>query len=307
MKRIKVGILGYGNLGKSVESIISNDQRFKLVAIFSRRNVKARFAPVDFSANLSKYKGKIDVMFLCGGSSSNLMQQAQDALKLFNCIDAFDTHKKISQHIKNCNLTAKQNQKVAFCSIGWDPGLFSLMRTLFNAIGYKTFTAWGKGVSQGHSEAIRCIKGVNDAVQYTVPNEKLIKQIKNNEYFGEINDKSLHTRECYVVAHPKNRCQIVEKILNMPNYFKGYKTKISFIDEIKMQKHKKLFHAGEVFTCGDELNFKLKTDSNPTITAKIMVAYSTVLFNYYKAKKFGAYSILDIPFSHLINDERKYI
>lgn len=301
MKKIKVGILGYGNLGKSIEEVVHNDNHFKLIAIFSKRNITAKYAKVDFSANIEKYKNKIDIMFLCGGSSSNLMEQAKSSLKYFNCIDAFDTHKKIHTHLKDCNILAKQNQKVAFCSFGWDPGLFSLMRTLFNFLDETTFTSWGKGVSQGHSEAIKCIKGVKDAVQYTIPNTKLIEQIKQGKVLHLQDEKSLHMRECFVVAEPKDRAEICKQIINMPNYFKDYNTKITFIDEAKMQKHKQMYHAGEVFTSGGKLSFKLKIDSNPNFTARVLVAYSKVLFKFYTAKKYGAYSILDIPFSYMIN------
>lgn len=301
MKKIRVGILGYGNLGKSVEKIVHNDKHFKLVAIFSKRNIKGKYATVDFPSNIEKYKNKIDILFLCGGSSSNLMEQAQKSLKYFNCIDAFDTHKKIPEHIKMCNILAKQNNKVAFCSFGWDPGLFSLMRTLFNFLGETTFSSWGKGVSQGHSEALKCIKGVKDAIQYTIPNKKLIDNIKNGKVLQLEDEKELHTRECFVVAEPKERQNIVKQILNMPNYFKGYHTKINFIDEDKMKKHKKLYHSGEVFTVGNELSFRLNIESNPDFTAKILVMYSKILYNYYSAKKFGAYSILDIPFSYMFN------
>lgn len=301
MKKIRIGILGYGNLGKSIEEIVHNDKHFKLVAVFSKRNIKAKYAKVDFASNIEKYKDKIDIMFLCGGSSSNLMEQATKALQFFNCIDAFDTHKKIPEHIKNCNLFARKYNKVAFCSFGWDPGLFSLMRTLFNFLDKTTFTIWGKGVSQGHSEAIKCIKGVKDAIEYTVPNAKLVEQIKSGKVTCLKDEKALHTRECFIVAEPKDRPQIANKVINMPNYFKGYNTKITFIDDVKMHKHRKMFHAGEVFTSGGELSFKLKIDSNPNFTAKVLVEYSKVLYNYFTAKKFGAYSILDIPFSHMLN------
>ncbi len=301
MKKIKVGILGYGNLGKNIEEIIHNDKHFKLVVVFSKRNITAKYTKVDFSANIEKYKNKIDIMFLCGGSSSNLMEQAKSALKYFNCIDAFDTHKKIPMHLKECNILAKQNQKVAFCSFGWDPGIFSLMRTLFNFLDETTFTSWGKGVSQGHSEAIKCIKGVKDAVQYTIPYTKLIERIKLGKVSHLQDEKSLHMRECLVVAEPQHRAHICKQILNMPNYFKGYHTKITFIDESKMQRHKQMYHAGEVFTSGGELSFKLKIGSNPNFTARVLVAYSKVLYNYYLAKKYGAYSILDVPFSHMLN------
>ena len=307
MKKIKVGIIGYGNLGKSVEKLISQNSEYKLVAIFSKRNVKAMHAPVEFVSNLEKYKNKIDVMFLCGGSSSNLMEQAQDALQYFNCIDAFDTHKKIPEHLNACNVIAQKNQKVAFCSFGWDPGLFSLMRVLFNALNYTTYTTWGKGVSQGHSEALRCVKDVKDAIQYTIPNIKLVNKLKSGDISKLDNEKDLHLRQCFVVTDQKNKKEIESKIINMPNYFKGYKTIIKFITPVQMLKHNKMFHAGEVFTVGGDLSFKLKIDSNPNFTARVMILYSKVLFNYYINEKFGAYSILDVPFGDLINNSVHFL
>lgn len=307
MKKIRVGIIGYGNLGKSIEQIVANDDSFKLVAVFSKRLVKSNHTVADFPSNIGKYKNKIDVMFLCGGSSSNLMEQAKEALNYFCCIDAFDTHKNIPIHLKNCDTLAKENKKVAFCSFGWDPGLFSLMRVLFTSLGNPTYTAWGKGVSQGHSEAIRCIKGVKDATQYTVPNIKIIEQLKSGKLQRLENDKNLHLRECYIVAEPENRPGIIKKVIEMPNYFLGYQTKIRFIDEYKMQKHKNLFHAGEVFTVGNEMNFKLSLKSNPDFTAKVLVVYSKVLFKYYLSEQYGTYTILDIPFSHLLKNSEKLI
>lgn len=307
MKKIRVGIIGYGNLGKSIEQIVANDDSFKLVAVFSKRLVKSNYTVTDFPSNIGKYKNKIDVMFLCGGSSSNLMEQAKEALNYFCCIDAFDTHKNIPIHLKNCDTLAKENKKVAFCSFGWDPGLFSLMRVLFTSLGNPTYTAWGKGVSQGHSEAIRCIKGVKDAIQYTVPNIKIIEQLKSGKLQRLENDKNLHLRECYIVAEPENRPGIIKKVIEMPNYFLGYQTKIRFIDEYKMQKHKNLFHAGEVFTVGNEMNFKLSLKSNPDFTAKVLVVYSKVLFKYYLSEQYGTYTILDIPFSHLLKNSEKLI
>ncbi len=307
MKKIKVGILGYGNLGKSIEELVLNDSNFELVAVFSKRVVKAKIKNVEFINKIEDYKNKIDIMFLCGGSSSNLMEQAKQSLCYFNCIDAFDTHKLIPKHLNVCDDLAKQNKKVAFCSFGWDPGLFSLMRVLFNAFGNKTYTVWGKGVSQGHSEAIRCIKGVKDAVQYTIPNQKLVDKLKSGKLKNLDNEKELHVRECFIVAEQKDRAEIFNKVVNMPNYFLGYNTKVNFVDAKKLQKHKCLFHAGEVFDVGGEMSFKLNLKSNPIFTAKVLVAYAKVLFEFYQNKKFGAYSILDVPFSYLIKNAKSYI
>lgn len=303
MKKICVGILGYGNLGRAVEEIVLNDDRFKLICIFSHRNIKAKQSFVDSVDNLSNYKNKIDILFLCGGSSSTLVKDAKVALKLFNIIDAFDTHKKINTYIKCCDVIAKQNSKIAFCSFGWDPGLFSLMRVLFNSLDKKVYTTWGKGVSQGHGEAVRKIPNVIDAIQYTIPNKRMILKIKN----GKFVKGNIHRRLCYVVAKKIYQKEIKQKILNMPNYFVGYKTDVKFISEDEIKKHKKLYHGGEVFTLGNEFNFSLRTNSNPNLTAKIMVAYSLVEYDFRKKNMFGAYSILDISIGKLIKNSRCYL
>lgn len=305
MKKIKVGIVGYGNLGKAVEELVAKDERFELVCVFSKRDVLGKYAYVENIGNLKKYNGKIDVVFLCAGSSSNLMEQASECLQYFCTVDAFDTHKKIKKHINDCNKTAKANGKVAFCSLGWDPGLFSLMRVLFNALGGNAYTTWGKGVSQGHSEAVRKLDNVKDAIQYTIPNQKIIKKLKCGQNVDNL--LGLHTRECFVVADREYQEEIKNKIINMPNYFKGYKTTVKFVNEHEIVKHKKLYHAGEVFTHGGELKFKLKTESNPKITASVMITYSIVLYNYYKNKKYGAYSILDIPMADLLKNSKVFL
>lgn len=295
MKKIKVGIVGYGNLGSKIAKLIFNDERFCLVAIFSRRDITSAYGSVEEYNNIEKYIGKIDIMFLCGGSFSSLQDQAKRVLKNFNCIDAFDTHKKIKQHLKNCDQIAKQNKKVAFCSFGWDPGLFSLMRLIFQSVEGSSFTSWGKGISQGHTEAIKQIKDVIDAVQYTVPNKNLVKKLKQGK---SVNLNNLHRRICYVYAE-KNYQKIKKKILNIPHYFKGQNVKVKFVEKAKLQTLKKSYHKGEVWTPFNTLNFSLTTDSNPTITAKILIAFALVLNEYIKEKKFGAYSILEINFSKL--------
>lgn len=305
MKKIRIGIVGYGNLGKAVEELIFNDERFELVCIFSRRNIVAKYAQVEKTENISKFKNKIDLVFLCGGSSSSLMSDAKNCLKYFCTIDAFDTHKKIGNHIKECKKIAKENKKVAFCSFGWDPGLFSLIRVLFNSLGEKTYTTWGEGVSQGHSEAIRRIKNVKDAVQYTIPNNEIVKKIKCGQNVDNLQE--LHLRKCYVVAKNEFHEQIKMKIINMPNYFKGFETEVEFVNEGEILKYKKLYHAGEVFTNGEKYGFYLKTDSNPKTTASVMISYSVVLYNYYKKQKYGAFSILDIPIGELLKESKVLI
>lgn len=308
MNKIRVGIFGYGNLGKALEDLLAKDDRFELVAIFSRRAIKSKHkTPTEFCSRLNQYENKIDIMFLCGGSSSDLMPQAQECLKFFNCIDAFDTHAKIDEHIFACNQIAMNNNKVAFCSLGWDPGLFSLMRVLFNSFGYTTFCAWGKGVSQGHTEAIKCLSGVVDAVQYTIPNKSIIKKLKQSKLTTLANANDMHIRDCYVCANPIYHNQIKQSILTMPNYFEGYKTKVNFVSQSQIEKHKKMYHAGEVFCVGDEVNFKIKVDSNPHFTARILIAYAIVLNKFVAKQRFGAYSILDIPPKYLIENAKGLI
>lgn len=303
MKKIRVGVVGYGNLGESVAKLVFGDPRFELVAIFSRRKIVSNFAPVVPFEKIKKFKGKIDIMFLCSGSFSTLQNDALEVLKNFNTIDAFDTHAKINAHISACQKVAKENDKVAFCSFGWDPGLFSLMRLIFCSVEGNCFTSWGKGISQGHTQALKQIKDVKDAVEYTVPNKNLIKKLKHGK---SINLNKLHTRICYIYAE-KNHQKIKKKILKTPNYFKGQKVKIKFVEKQKLLDLKKSFHKGQVFTQFDTLNFSLTTPSNPVTTAKILIAFSLVEYQYIRAKKFGAYSILEIDFSCLDKGFKNFI
>lgn len=303
MKKIRVGIVGYGNLGMSVAKLVFGDPRFELVAIFSRRKIVSNLAPVFPFDKIEKFKGKIDIIFLCSGSFSTLQNDALRVLKNFNTIDAFDTHEKIKTHLYSCKKIAQKNQKIAFCSFGWDPGLFSLMRLIFCAVEGNCFTSWGKGISQGHTQALKQIKDVKDAVEYTVPNNNLIKKLKRGK---TINPNKLHTRICYIYAE-KNYLKIKKKILKIPHYFKGQKVKIKFVEKQKLLDLKKSYHKGQVFTHFDTLNFSLNTTSNPTITAKILIAFARVQYQYIKAKKFGAYSILDIDFSCLDKDYKNFI
>lgn len=303
MKKIKVGIVGYGNLGKALEELLYFDKRFKLVKIFSRRKINAKYVEIDNYNNLERYKNKIDIMFLASGSSTNLMDDAQRCLTNFCTIDAFDTHKKIKEHIENCNAIAKQNHKLAFCSFGWDPGLFSLMRVLIKAVEGEQITCWGKGVSQGHSEALRAIPEVVDAVQYTVPFAHKINMLKS----GKTESKTdLHYRECYINTNANKR-EVENKIRAMPNYFKNEKIVFHFVDKTAVERRKKLYHSGEVFCLGNEINFKIKTKSNPSLTAKIMIAFSTYLYEMFLTNKFGAFSILDLSFKELLKNSEKLI
>lgn len=303
MKKIKVGIVGYGNLGKALEELLYFDKRFKLISIFSRRNVEGKYVQVDDYKNIELYKNKIDLMFLAGGSSSNLMTQAERCLNNFCTIDAFDTHKKIEEHIKNCDLLAKKNHKTAFCSFGWDPGLFSIYRVLTKSIEGSVVTSWGKGVSQGHTEALKTIPEIIDAVEYTVPISHKINALKNNK---TLDTSALHLRVCYVYTHADKK-EVEKKILDLQNYFKGENVCVHFVDKNNIKRHKKFFHSGEVFSVGSEMEFKIKTKSNPLFTAKILIAFSIPLFDMYSNKNYGAFSPLDIPIKKLLKNSEKLI
>lgn len=301
--KIRVGIVGYGNLGKSVEKRILEDKRFKLICIFSRRNVRSVFnTKVEKYENILNYLEKIDIMIMCGGSKTDLWQMIEVS-KHFHTIDSFDNHNKIPKYLEDMKSNNKKNKKCSICCCGWDPGLFSLMRTLFCAVDNNSYTFWGKGVSQGHSQAIRKINGVVDAVQYTIPNKTIIKNI-NKGLPVLPNFKTYHIRECLVVANG-NRKEIEAEIKNMPDYFKGYKTRVKFITEKKMAKHKELFHGGMVLTNNNKMRFELKLKSNPDFTAQIIVAYLIALNKLISDQRFGAFSVLDIPFSYLIDKKTR--
>lgn len=305
MQKINVAIVGYGNLGKSLETLLLKDERYNLVCIFSRRKILAK-VPVEPLANLQNYKEKVDFLFMCGGSKSDIENQVLSFCKDFNTIDSFDNHNHIKLYLENLNKKCKSYKHVAVCCVGWDPGIFSLMRILFDSIQGNAYTFWGKGISQGHSQAIRNIEGVNDAIQYTLPNKKIIKQIKSG-ILPNKDSKSFHNRYCLVVAN-KNMSKIKQSIINMPDYFEGYKTTVKFVDQQTLDKHKNLFHAGEVITLNDVMNFKLKLDSNPNFTAKVMASYGIALQSLINSKKYGAYSILDIAPKYLnMKEYIKYI
>lgn len=307
MKKIKIGILGYGNLGKSIEKIAHGSQNFEIVAIFSRRQITSPLGTkTECVENLAGYKNKIDIIFLCGGSYNDTMSQAQQVLKNFNSIDAFDTHAKIAEHLATCNSLATKHQKIAFCSLGWDPGLFSLMRVLFTSLGKQVYTTWGKGVSQGHTQAIKQVQNVIDGIQYTIPKSEIIKQVKAG-VIKNPDSTQLHKRICYITAKKSHQNEISQTIKNLPNYFAGYETHIHFVSKPALQKYKKQYHSGEVFCVNDELNFKIKTSSNPDFTAKIMLTYAPALIKLQKQKRYGAYSILDIPIGYLSCNQKELI
>ena len=307
---IKIGVLGYGNLGKGVEKNIKNNEDMELVAIFTRRDPKTiktvTEVPVISVENIEDYKDKIDVLIICGGSATDLPVQTPKYAKMFNVIDSFDTHAKILEHFKNVDASAKEGNKVALISCGWDPGAFSLNRIMaenFLPVG-NTYTFWGKGVSQGHSDAIRRIKGVKNAIQYTIPVEDAIARVRNGEN-PELTTREKHTRECFVVLESDaDASRVEEEIKTMPNYFDEYDTTVHFISEEELkEKHSKMPHGGFVIRSGktglnDETNqiieYSLNLESNPEFTSSILLSYARAVYRLSKQNEVGAKTVFDI-------------
>lgn len=310
--KIRLGIVGYGNLGKGVELALSQNPDFELEAIFTRRNpenLSAKSKVVHIS-EIESYKEIIDVMILCGGSATDLPQQTPEIAKMFNTVDSFDTHAKIPEYFNILDKVTKSSGTIGLISVGWDPGLFSLNRLLGEAVlprgNYYTF--WGKGVSQGHSDAIRRVDGVKDGVQYTVPIESAINKVRSGENV-DLSTRQKHERICYVV--PKEDAdleKIKNEIINMPNYFSDYNTTVNFITEEEMNKnHKGMPHGGFVIRTGvtgngtkQRMEFSLNLDSNPEFTSSVLLAYARAAYRLSKEGQTGARTVLDIPFSYLL-------
>ncbi|MBU5670070.1 diaminopimelate dehydrogenase [Peptoniphilus sp. MSJ-1] len=300
---MNIGIVGYGNLGKAVRGLLEKENK-NIVKIFTRRD-PASFGDKVFESldNLLDYKDKIDVLFLTLGSATDIPELAPQIIENFNTIDAYDNHAHIPEYFEKMNEIAKNNNKVAFISTGWDPGLFSLNRLMGEAVlrdGY-TNTFWGKGVSQGHSDAVRRIKGVKKAVQYTISKEEIIENIKDA-------DKSYasyegHDRLCYVVCDKDDEERIRDEIVNMEDYFKPYHTDVKFISDEEFEKnHRAMPHGGHVIRTGNTLNgnremykFTLELDSNPEFTASVMIMAANAVANYVVNKNYGAHTNLDTP------------
>ena len=308
---IRIGIYGYGNLGRGVESAIKQNPDMELVAVFTRRNPKdlkintptAKVCHTDDAKNMT---GDIDVMILCGGSATDLPTQTPEIASLFNCIDSFDTHAKIPEHFANVDAKAKESGKVAIISCGWDPGMFSLNRLYASAIlpDGEDYTFWGKGVSQGHSDAIRRIEGVVDARQYTIPVEEALDAVRSGSA-PTLTTRQKHTRECFVVVEDGADKERIEKeIVTMPNYFADYDTTVHFISEEElMRDHKGIPHGGMVFRTGTTglgnenkhvVEFKLTLDSNPEFTSSVLVAYARAAYRLAAEGNCGCKTILDI-------------
>lgn len=313
---MKIGILGYGNLGKGVESAVRQNSDVELAVVFTRRNpadikLKTDNIPVVSVDEIEKWQGKIDVLIICGGSATDLPVQTPKYAKMFNVIDSFDTHAKIPQHFENVDKSAKEANHLGLISVGWDPGLFSLNRMYANAIlpEGNDYTFWGKGVSQGHSDAIRRIKGVKDARQYTVPVPEALERVKNGES-PVLSTREKHTRECYVVLEDGADAKFVEKeIVTMPNYFDEYDTTVNFISEEELIKnHSGIPHGGFVIRNGKTgfdkehthtIQYSLRLDSNPEFTSSALVAFARAVNRMAKEGRTGCITIFDIAPAYL--------
>ena len=313
---IRIGIYGYGNLGRGVESAIKQNPDMTLAAVFTRRapaslKIQTEGVPVLHVDDAPSMVGKIDVMVLCGGSATDLPTQTPAIASLFNCVDSFDTHAKIPQHFANVDAAAKESGKVAMISVGWDPGLFSLMRAYTGAVlpKGKDYTFWGKGVSQGHSDAIRRIEGVVDARQYTVPVDEALSAVRSGSA-PELTTRQKHTRECFVVAaEGADKARIENEIKTMPNYFADYDTTVNFITLEELRRdHNGIPHGGFVIRSGKTgfeeqsnniIEFSLKLDSNPEFTSSVIVAYARAIYRLSIEGAAGAKTVLDIPPAYL--------
>ena len=313
MQKIRLGIVGYGNLGPGVQLAAAQNNDMEVAAVFTRRDPSAvkTVLPVRVEKYeaMKDYVGKIDVMILCGGSATDLPVQSAEIVQLFNTVDSFDTHAKIPEYFEALDAAAKKTGHIGAMSIGWDPGLFSLARIYFGAAlaDGNTYTFWGKGVSQGHSDAIRRVAGVKDARQYTVPVESALERVRNGEN-PQLSTREKHTRECFVVAEEGADLKRIEKeIKEMPNYFADYDTTVHFISEEELQKnHSGIPHGGFVLRSGKSetdskflMEFSLKLDSNPEFTSSVLVAYARAVYRMHGEGKTGAVTVFDIAPKYL--------
>ena len=319
---MKIGILGYGNLGKGVECAVRQNTDMELTCILTRRD-PASIRPATegvevLSVNdIEKVKDKIDVLVICGGSATDLPVQTPEYVKYFNVIDSFDTHARIPEHFANVDRAARENGHTALISCGWDPGMFSLMRLYGSCIlpEGQDYTFWGKGVSQGHSDAIRRIAGVKNAKQYTIPVEEALRAVRAGEN-PELTTRQKHTRECFVVAQEDaDLAQIEKEIVTMPNYFADYDTTVHFISEEEfMEKHAEIPHGGFVFRTGvtgqnkehsHVIEYSLKLDSNPEFTSSVILAFARAIHRLSAEGSVGCKTVFDIAPAYLspLSDE----
>lgn len=313
---IRIGILGYGNLGRGVECAVRQNPDMELKVVFTRRDPKqltilTEGAAVCSVERVNEWKDKLDVMILCGGSATDLPVQTPEYARLFNVIDSFDTHARIPEHFANVDTSAKAGNHVAIISVGWDPGMFSLNRMYANAIlpEGRDYTFWGRGVSQGHSDAIRRIDGVKDAKQYTIPVESALASVRAGEN-PELTTRQKHTRECFVVlGEGADAAQIEAEIKNMPNYFADYDTTVHFISEEELKsEHSRIPHGGFVLRSGVTgwekenshlIEYSLKLDSNPEFTASVLAAYARAAYRLASEGQSGCRTVFDIAPAYL--------
>ncbi len=313
MGAIRVGIVGYGNLGRGVEYAISQNPDMEVVAVFTRRDPStvnvASNASVYLVEDAEKFQNDIDVMILCGGSATDLPEQGPHFAQWFNTIDSFDTHAKIPEFFDAVDAAAQKSGNVSVISVGWDPGLFSLNRLLGESVlpVGTTYTFWGDGLSQGHSDAVRRIEGVKNAVQYTLPIKEAVDRVRNGEN-PELTTREKHARECWVVLEDgADAAKVEQEIVTMPNYFDEYNTTVNFISEEEFTaNHTGMPHGGFVIRSGDSgandkqiLEFSLKLESNPNFTSSVLVAYARAAHRLSQAGDKGAKTVFDIPFSLL--------
>lgn len=313
--KIRIGIMGYGNLGRGIECAVAQNPDMELVGVFTRRSpqsVKTVSGAAVYSVEqLLEKKDEIDVLMLCGGSATDLPRQTPEYAGYFNVVDSFDTHAKIPEHFDQVDAAARKSGKVAVISVGWDPGMFSLQRLYANTIlrDGKDYTFWGKGVSQGHSDAIRRIKGVKDAKQYTVPVEAALEAVRSGAC-PELTTRQKHTRECFVVAEEgADLAQIEQEIKTMPNYFADYDTTVHFISEEELKRdHAGIPHGGVVIRSGKTgmnqendhiIEYKLTLDSNPEFTASVLTAYARAAYRMSREGMTGCKTVFDIPPAYL--------
>ena len=310
MDKIKIGIVGYGNIGRGVEQSVKRNDDMELKAVFTRRDpasvkIQTEGAEVKHFDDMEAMKDEIDVMILCGGSATDLPVIGPKVAASFNTIDSFDTHAKIPEYFANVDKAAKEGKNVSIISVGWDPGMFSLNRLYAESILVQgsTYTFWGKGVSQGHSDAIRRIEGVKNGIQYTVPIEAAVDQVRSGSE-PELTTRQKHLRECYVVAEEgADKAAIEEAIKTRPNYFDEYDTTVTFITEEELKaNHSKMPHGGFVIRTGETgcegnkhvIEYSLRLDSNPEFTGSVLVAYARAAYRLSQKGESGARSVFDI-------------
>ncbi|RDW20312.1 diaminopimelate dehydrogenase [Oceanobacillus arenosus] len=310
-EQIRIGIVGFGNLGRGTVEAIKKSADMELIAIFTRRapeslKIDEPNVEVVHISNVEDYQDKIDVMILCGGSATDLPEQGPELAKLFNTIDSYDTHAKIPEYFSSVDAVAKESGKVSIISVGWDPGLFSINRLMAEAIipQGENYTFWGKGLSQGHSDAVRRVDGVKDGVQYTIPADAAIEKVRSGVN-PELTTAEKHRRVCYIVAEEgADKAKIENEIKTMPNYFADYDTEVNFItEEVLKAEHSAAPHGGFVIRGGETgadqnkqiIEFSLKLDSNPEFTASVLVAYARAAYRMYNEGQAGAKTVFDVP------------